>query len=242
MIEQAGPRARNERANATWLELRESVAVRRTLWIVLLALAMVVPLAVRVSWEGRAELEAADQAREQAQVEREILHLGRAARWRLPLADHHQQALERLLELGDEHELRGDDGVQIALSAYREARGAILATRSLGVPDPELFQELNWRIARLMAAQERAFGIDLSGTGEQEAWHYALLEQVPGPDAHMGTAMAIAFVSWVAATVGFMLRAIDARGHVRARAAIHWGGASLVLLVAWMVLLRYADG
>jgi hypothetical protein len=198
------------------------------------------PLAVRVAWEGHAELEAAEQARAEELLAQEIEHLGRAARWRLPVASHDEIALERLLVIGEEQEALGDAGIQTALMAYREVRRALLATRSWGIPHEDLFARANQRIAALMAIQERAFGTDLSGRGEQEAYHLELLERVPGPDPLRANLAALAFIAWIVASGGFVLRALDAHGRLRPRPALRWGAASLLLLIAWMVLLRFA--
>lgn len=91
-----------------------------------------------------------------------------------------------------------------------------------------------------MAAQERELDMDLSGADRREEYHLALLEQVPGPDPLRGAAAALAFAAWLVTSAGFVLRALDAQGRLRPRAALRWGGASLVLLVAWSVLLRFA--
>lgn len=211
-------------------------SLRRLGWLLGAGALIVLPLAARVAWEGSAELERAAAAGEAAQRDEQIIHLGRAARWRLPIASHDEQALEQLMALGRDYEEQGsrDD----ALAAYREARRAILATRAWWLSDRDQFEAANARIAFLMAEQERELGTDLSGSGEQEAYHLALLEQVPGPDPTRSGLTALAFLAWVAATVGFVMRALDAQGRLRAPAAVRWGGASLLLLVLWMVLLR----
>jgi hypothetical protein len=219
---------------------RRRAVLRRLGWAFLLLFGVSIPLGARVAWEGQAQLDAADQARADKMLAEEIEHLGRAARWRLPIASHDEIALERLLEIGAEQEALGEDGVQTALMAYREVRRALLATRSWGIPHEDLFAQANQRIAALMAEQEIAFGTDLSGQGEQEAYHLALLERVPGPDPLRANLAALAFVGWIVASGGFVLRALDAHGRLRPRPALRWGAASLLLLVAWMILLRFA--
>lgn len=135
------------------------------------------PLLVRVAWEGRAELIAADEAAAAGRVDLEIVHLGRAARWRAPFAASDDAAIGRLLALGAAHE--GDEAtLTTALAAYRELRGALWATR-VRAPEGEALALTNGRIAALMAAQERAFATDLSRRGAQEAYHLALLAAGP---------------------------------------------------------------
>lgn len=155
----------------------------RAAWAALVLIGVATPLLLRVAWEGRAELAAADAAAAEGRVDREIVHLGRAARWRAPLLRHDDEALARLIAVGAAAEA-GERGAQTALSAYREARGALLATRAWGLADAALYDATNRRIAALMAAQEQVFGTDLSGTGAAEAYHLELLERAsPGDPA-----------------------------------------------------------
>jgi hypothetical protein len=205
-----------------------------------IASALVIPVGVRVAWEGQAELDLADVAAEEEDVDAEIEHLGRAARWRMPVLGHDEAAIDRLLQVGTDAESRGDDGRQTALAAYREIRGALLSTRTWGVPQRDVFDDVNVRIATLMTEQEADFGTDVGGSGDPYAYHLGLLDEVPGPDPWRGNFAAIAFIGWIAATVGFVLRGIDARGHLRPKSAVRWGIAALALLAAWAVLLRYA--
>jgi hypothetical protein len=224
-----------ERVRARW-----RTPTRRVGWVLGVGLALLAPMCGRVAWEGRAELSRAEAARELEDLELEIEHLGRAARWRAPVLGHDEQAIARLVEIGEEREATGEDGTSDALVAYREARGSLLATRSWGVPQPELFDDLNHRIARLMAEQERRFGTDVGGEGDPEAYHYGLLGEVPGGDPIRGNLAALAFVAWIGAAVGFVLRGIDEDGKLRAKAAVRWGSAFVVLLGAWALLLRMA--
>jgi hypothetical protein len=198
------------------------------------------PVLVRVAWEGRAELQRADAAEADGDTEAEIEHLGRAARWRMPILGHDETAIDRLLVIGTNAESEGDDGRQTALVAYREVRRALLATRTWGVPQREVFDDVNQRIATLMAEQEADFGTDVGGTGDPYTYHLKLLQEVPGPDPWRANVAALAFLGWIVATAGFVLRAIDAKGHLRPKSAVRWGAASVLLLAAWAVLLRFA--
>jgi hypothetical protein len=209
-------------------------------WVVAVIAAVILPLVIRAGWEGRAELAQAEAAAARGDVDREIEHLGRAARWRVPGLSHHTRALERLVEIGEQAEATGPEAVMQSLAAYREVRSALLATRTWGVPRRAVFDTMNERIASLMAHQEAELGTDVSGTGDPYAHHLALLQQVPGPDPVRGNLAAFAFLGWLLSTGGFIVRGLDAKGRLRPRPALRWGGASLALLVAWIVLLRFA--
>lgn len=204
--------------------------------------AVLVPLALRVAVEGRAELAAADQARGRGDLDGEIEHLGRALRWRLPVGGPDGKALDRLEAIGAEQEARGAEGRDLALAAHRELRRGLLATRVIGIPHRERWERANERIAALMAEQEQAAGTDLSGTGDPQAHHLALLSRVPGPAPVRGHLAALAFGGWVLAAAGFVLRGIGPSGRLRPRPALRWGLATVVLLGAWAVLLATAHG
>lgn len=215
---------------------------RRLLVALALTGLVLVPLCGRVAFEGRAEIDRADEAAEAGDVDGEILHLGRAARWRAPLLSHDEAARDRLLEIGRAAEARGVDDDHIALAAFREVRRGLLATRTFAVSDPDQLQEANEAIARLMAAQEVRFGTDVGGSGDPEAWHLQRLSEPPGPVPWRATVAALAFVLWLGATAGFVTRGLDAAGRLRPKSALRWGVAGLALLVTWAVMLVRVRG
>jgi hypothetical protein len=215
---------------------------RRPVIVLGAIVAVLAPVAARVVVEGRAELVAADEARVEGDLDAEIEHLGRALRWRMPGSGHDDEALARLWGLGQAYELRGVEGRDAALAAYRELRAGLMATRAWGIPHRERWEAANERIAALMAAQERDGGTDISGTGDPEGFHRALLSKAPGPDPIRGNLAAVAFVGWVACTAGLLLGGLGPRGRLRPRPAVRWGLGAVLCLVAWAVLLATAHG
>ena len=192
---------------------------------------LVVPIGVRVAVDGRAALQ---EALATADPDLRIERLGHAARWRMPLVSHDEQALDALIAIGE----RGEP-VQ-SLAAYREARRAMLATSAWGLSDPARFDMLCERIAAAMAAQEEADLSDVGGQGDPYAYHLQLLQQVPGPDPLRAGFAAWAFVGWLVALLGFIGRGLDDRGKLQPRPATRWGLAAMLLLVSWAVLLATA--
>ena len=192
-------------------------------------LGVAAPLLLRASWEGAAELAQADAAAERGRVDLEIVHLGRAARWRAPLASHDEVALTRLLAIADTAAAIGD-GTQTALLARREARAALLATRTWEPTDAAMLAAVDREIAVAMAAQELVFGTDLSGRGESEAYHLALLEQAPRGDGTWALSAALAIV---VAALGLIV-AVPETGRVRGAAlAVCWAIALGLATLAW---------
>lgn len=203
-------------------------------------IAVWLPLWLRVAVEGQHELERARRARAQHEPSREIEHLGRALRWRAPLLDHDERALDRLWTIGQQQRDRGAAGRPMALMAYREVRRGLLATRVWGIPHRERWVQANEHIAALMAEQELALGIGGDSPTDPADHHRAQLERVPGPEPVRGTLAALAFVGWIAAVVGFLLRGLDRAGRLRPRPALRWGLGAVLALVAWTVLLAVA--
>ena len=210
--------ARDGRRSRVWLV--------RAAGAMLIVIGVAAPLLLRVAWEGRAELEMADAAAERGRVDLEIVHLGRAARWRAPFFGHDEDALARLMAVAGTAKMLGDAGSQTALMAHREVRAALLATRGLGPVDPSLLDAVNHEIAGAMAEQELLFGTDLSGRGEREAHHFALLEaaRVGDPRWLLFAALAI-----VAAALGLVI-GVPTSG--RARRGVVIAVVALALLFA----------
>jgi hypothetical protein len=197
--------------------------------VVALALALLTPLVVRVAIDGRAELRLADEAAAAGDLDGQILHLGRAARFRLPLAGHDELALAQLRDLArsaDEAE-----EIELALAAWRELRGALIGTRVVEISDPEALREANAAIVDLMAREAEARG----NPPDRERWAAELDEDL----APRGRTLfaATCFVAWLGACLGFFTRGIDGKGRLVPQPALRWGGSTLVLLIAWLLLM-----
>ena len=128
----------------------------RVILYVVLALVVVGSLVVRAWVDGRAQLRQADAFAASGDLDGEIRLLGRAARWRLPLAEHDEEARERLRGIAERESEAGH--VDTALIAWRELRSAILATRTIGVVDPEQLAQANAAIVELMVADAESKG------------------------------------------------------------------------------------
>jgi hypothetical protein len=193
--------------------------------VIAIVLMILGPLAVRAGIEGRAELRAAEQA---STLEQAIVHLGRAARWRLPIADHDEQARERLEQIAEEAEQAGDAR---ALVAWRELRGALLGTRTWGVVDPEQLERANRGIVRETLKAAKAVG----APEESERW-LAELEAAPASDGIGTRIAALCFALWCVTLIGFVVHAIGTEGRLR-RSALAWGAVNLTSLLGWLLTM-----
>jgi len=176
---------------------------------------------VRVVSSARQELAEAEAALAHGETDAAVVHYRRAARWYAPGSPYHVRALERLAELGRKAEAAADiDG---ALHAYRALRGAIMATRSVYVPEPARLAAANRRIAALMADLP-APGMDAGKSKLQlQREHLALLENIPGPNVFWTCVLLAGFVCWVSAAFAFSVQAIDEHDRWIVGQARKWG-------------------
>jgi hypothetical protein len=216
MTEQAQPR----------IAARVGLRLAAILGVIALLLA---PLLLRTLVDGRAELVRAEAAAEAGDVDAEIRHLGRAARFHLPLASHDELALDRLQELARSAESAGE--IVTALAAWRELRSALISTRTIDVRRPERLHEANAAIVELMVAEARASG----RPSARDRWAEEL-EQDLEPRGRSLLA-ALCFAAWLVSCVGFFARGVDAKGRLIPRPALRWGGSALLLLILWILLM-----
>lgn len=208
-------------------------------WAVPAAIAatLVVPVVVQVAVQARSEIVAADDAAANGDEPAEVIHLGRALRWRLPLSSHDEHALARLLAIGENAEQDPDDvGHARALAAYREIRSALLGSRALDVPHDDVLADVDARIARLMAAQSQALGV----VAEGEARQHERLREASQASRTGPVLAALALLAWVCATFLFLSRGVDARGRLTRPTGTRTGLLVLAALVLWLLAWRFA--
>jgi tetratricopeptide (TPR) repeat protein len=175
---------------------------------------------------AKAELEIAERHAQEGDLEAAIVHYRRAARWYAPFSPYHVQALAALGRIGAEAEQKPD--VELALSAYRAVRSAILSTRSFYVPERERLDAADKRIASLMAGLPPP-QMDAGKSREQlEQEHLALLQHDPDPKLGWTLLLLLGFAAWVGGAFAFTLRAIDSEDRFIRREAVRWGAVIVV--------------
>jgi hypothetical protein len=211
--------------------------MRRWGWRVAIAATLVVPVIVQVAVQARSELVAADEAAANGDESAEVIHLGRALRWRMPLSPVDEHAIDRLLAIGEAAENDPADFAHVrALAAYREIRSALLGSRALDVPHADVVADVDARIARLMAAQSRELGV----VAADEARQLERLREVPETSRTGPVLAAFALAAWVVATLTFLSRGLDARGRIVRPTGTRTGLLALAALVLWLVAWRFA--
>lgn len=196
---------------------------------------LLVAVAVRVRTSGVADLQAARACREAGLLQTAVDMAGRAARWQLPIGGVSREARELLRDLAEEASTRGDP--DLALRAWQGLRGSILGSRWLRVPDPDLLEEANRRIAQEMARRDR---LPDGSPGLDEAGHLAYLLRDDLPRPWPAFLASWVFLAWVAVSLAGSFRAVTPAGALRAGPALRWGLGSLGLLLCWLVLLWLA--
>lgn len=191
-----------------------------------IAAVVVLVLLVRVVTSSQAELTQAGRMRAAGEVEAAVVHYRRAARWYAPGNPYSADALAGLGEIGREAEQAGD--TELALSAWRAVRAAILSTRSFYTPHADRLEAANARIAALMASLPPP-PIDAGkSTEELRREHLDLLTRSTRPHVGWTLVLLLGFVAWVGGTFAFVTRAVDDEDRLVAGKARRWGTVIII--------------
>lgn len=202
---------------------------RRALTIALMVTATLAIAAARVVWSSRGELHAALGAT----GDDEIAHLGRAARLYAPGNPYSAHALDKLAAIGRSEPVYGVR----ALAAWREARSAILATRSFYTPRRALLEEADGHIAAAMADAEHP--ADEAARAKAERWHAARLADHPAPSLGWTLVALFGLGAFIGCAVGFFWRGIGPDDRLRGSAALGWAlGLFAGLVLFFLGLVR----
>jgi hypothetical protein len=197
------------------------VNLRRWLRVAAVLGVLLFAISVRVVTSSAAELRAGDAYRARGELESAVVRYRRAARWYAPGSPFHVEALAKLGAIGAQAERSRN--VELALSAYRAIRAAIMSARSFYVPEQARLRAADERIASLMAALPPP-PMDAGKSREQlRAEHLALLRADPGPSVLWTVVLLLGFFAWVSGAFAFTLRAIDEQDRLIRREAVRWG-------------------
>jgi hypothetical protein len=204
----------------------EPARMRRWLRIAVVIGVVLGVVALRVITSSAAELRAADQYRARGELESAVVHYRRAARWYAPGSPFHVEALVKLGAIGEQAERGGDS--ELALSAYRAIRAAIMSARSFYVPERARLHAADERIASLMAALPPPPMDAGKSQAQLRDEHLALLRADPGPNVLWTVVLLIGFGAWVCGAFAFTLRAIDEQDRLIRREAVRWAAVIAV--------------
>jgi hypothetical protein len=202
---------------------------------VLAATVFLATVVVRVAVSGSSDLAVAKDCRAADLPLTAVDFAARAARWYLPAGGSSREGRQLLADLAGELAAGGD--ADLSLRAWQELRGAILGSRWLVTPDRDLLDLANGRIAREMAARDV---LPDGRRGLDEAGHLAFLQRDDLPRPLPAAGASLLFVAWVVVTVAGAWKSVTPEGRLRGGPALRWGGASLLLLACWLILLALA--
>lgn len=216
--------------------------MRRTWRSVLVVLAVAAAVTgaayVRVLLTAREALVKAEESLADERPDDALFHFRRAAHAYAPLNPWNERAHDRLWQMGRKAELEGDQ--DRALMAYRSIRSSILAARSFYTPHAERLEEVDGRIARLMARLPPP-PVDRGKTEAQRMReHLELLRDTPQPDPLWSLLLVIGFAAWVGAAVCFIMIGLDRDLGIRRRPALVTAAVFVCGLALWLAGLFLA--
>jgi hypothetical protein len=179
------------------------------------------------------------EAPRRALLREAIVRYREAALWYLPGNPYGRRAVERLLLIGQRGEQAADD--DLALYAYRAARTAIVATRSVAASDAEAVDRADRAIARVSSRLERPPpGAEPLTPTEREKRHRALLAAGSDPDPRYSLLAAGGLLLWLIGALLFALRGLDERCRLRFGVALRSGLVVVAGVAAWLAGLSLA--
>ncbi len=208
---------------------------RRIAGALLVAGAALLMVIVRVVVSSRGEWREAEARLSQGDREGALDHLGRAARLYAPGNPYSRRALARIAEIA-----RTSDDRALSLLAWREARSAILATRSVYTPHRALLAEANARIATLAAALEPPSVDPGADEAARARWHADRLARDDAPSVGWSLAALAGLALFVGCAIGFFFRGLDERDRLRGRVALAWAAGVGCGLALFLVALARA--
>ncbi len=147
-----------------------------------------------------------------------IEHYGRSARLYTPGNPWARRSLDRLTETGR----RFDEAQQpeLALSAWRELRSSVLATRAFYTPNRDRLALADERIATLTARLESPSVDPGADEAARKQWHAARLAQTDEPSVPWTLLALLGFFAWVGCAIAFLWRAVDEQDRLRKKPAL----------------------
>ena len=193
---------------------------------------------VRVLWSSRVQWREAEAHLVAGDEIGAIDRYGRAARLYAPGSPWCARSLVRLeeLALGDERAGKPEP----ALSAWRELRASILATRSFYTPSPERLARANEHIARLAADTESPTVDPGADRAARERWHAARLAESDAPSVPFTLLALLGLGAWIGCAVGFLRHALDDEDRLVPAPALRWSLGVVLGFAAFLVGLAFA--
>lgn len=206
------------------------------------AVGLSIPVAiiwVKVYFEGRAAVSAADAALAGGDRDEALTHYRRAIHWYSPLSGSVERAVRSVRKLAEEAESRADTA--FALEAWRDLRSSLYAVRHIFIPFEVELRHSEDRIAALASALPPTTAEHRAMTPDDRAnAHLALLRKDNAPSVPWSIALLLGFAAWVGGAFYFIFRAVRDNDSLDGRRALYSGFTIVLGFALWVVGLRLA--
>lgn len=164
---------------------------------------------------------------------RAITFFDRSIHWYTPLNPYIEKSAERLWQIGEHAEERGD--TKLALIAYRAIRRGFYAASHFITPGREWIEKCDSRIRKLVRLESQA----MKRSPDFESKKKRILESqktVP-PDVFWSVVLEIGFLGWIGSVIGFIMFAIRRREGPEKSTYLSfvWIGLAFVFFALWIV-------
>jgi hypothetical protein len=217
-------------------KLRQIAAAPAWKWWLGAGLVFFVVLVVRVFWDSRVELHAANEALAAGDRDAAVFHYRAAAKWYAPGNSANRDALMALLELGQTAEDGRDwDG---ALYAYDAVRAGTLGVRWLVTPHEDLLERANARLPDVMLQSRLAASdappVPPSEVEQLRGQFAAALQRDHTPHRGLSLVISVGFVGWLLSMWFGIRKSFDGEGRLVRGQALRWGGITASAMVVWL--------
>ena len=208
-----------------------SAGKRKLLVILGMTCGALAVVAVRVAVSSHARWQDAEAHFSTGDTRGAVDRWGRAARLYVPGSPSASRSLARLEEVAALEESRGN--TELALSAWRELRASIRATRSFYTPSADRLARADQHIAKLAASSENPSLDRAADLAARERWHAHQLAIDDAPSLGFSLLALLGLALWLGGALGFLSKSLDDQDRWLAGPTLRW----TIVIVAGFALL-----
>ncbi len=186
----------------------------RSAIVAITAVVVVGATCARLIYDSEKAYRAGLEAIRQGHIEDAIILLRSSAMAFLPFNPFVDRAYDTLWQIGRKAEIAGDS--ELALAAYRAIRSSILASRNVSIPHSGWLEQIDMRIATLMARASPAGAEE----DRQRRVHMSFLSARWQPSPFWSVVLALGFFLWIGSFIYFIFFGLNTSLTVSRRPAI----------------------
>jgi len=202
--------------------------------VIIIASIMLAMVIVKAYYRSAKEFNMGEDAFKKQEFNMAITHFERSIHWYTPFNKHVSGSAERLWEIGEIAEKKGDPS--LALLAYRSLRSSFYAVRSFYTPHKEWINRCDEKISTLVASQETTFESEKKKSfAQRKAESLKLLKTNRAPHVGWSIFLEVGFVGWVSCTIMFILKVFTGENGFNGRKALFWGPSIILFYAMWII-------